>query len=102
MASPKSFAEAALELYKGKVVEVNTGETRTALQFSDFSSYQKSLIRGKVVNAVGDGLVLECLCGGDTHQVLVNCWSVTAITEIKDGRSLTDFYVDEFQKNYKR
>lgn len=102
MADINPFASAALELYQDQVVEINTGETRTVLEFSDSSSYQKNVIRGKLVGALGDGLIVECVCAGKTHKILINCWSIKAISAVKNNKSLTDFYVDEFQKNYKR
>ena len=88
------FAEACLYFYKDKMVEINAGETKTTLMLADFTHTQKSLIRGIILEAYGDGLLVECKVGRATKKVLVNVWSIISIAEVGGGVSMKDIYVD--------
>lgn len=90
------FAVAALELYKDKLIEINTGETATSVQYSDYEKSQKHLIRGYLKDVIGDGLVIECQINKFKKIVLVNVWSIISIMEFTDNGHLSDVYVDEF------
>jgi hypothetical protein len=83
------FAAAALELYKDKVIEINTGEVQTTLLFDDHTKDQKSIVRGILKDAVGDALILECNVNGQRHDVLINCWSISSLMELKEYKRHT-------------
>lgn len=98
------FAEACLQMYKDKLVEINTGETKTTLILADFEHEQKSLIRGVVIDAFGDGILVECTVGGKKKKVLINAWSIVTISEIEHNNvTMKDIYVDEeFRANRRK
>ncbi|MAE82945.1 MAG: hypothetical protein CMB80_09435 [Flammeovirgaceae bacterium] len=97
MSDLHGLAAICLQLYKDKVVEVNTGEQKTTLRMADFDTVQKDLIRGVLKDAVGDALVLECDVGREKKQIVVNCWSIISIAEVG---TIKCAYVDEdFRKN---
>jgi len=75
------FAAACLRMYHGKEVEVNTGEQVTTLIMSDFECFQKNLIRGILVDAVGDAIIVEFDTGDGKKEILINCWSIISISE---------------------
>jgi len=89
------YSLAALQLFKDKYVEINTGEVRTTLLFSDSEHDQKSVIRGVLVDVIGDGIVIECKMRKGIKKVLLNAWSVVTIIEIDDIGLTKDVYVDE-------
>ena len=91
------FAAAALQKYKGKEVEINTGESYTTLLFDDHTQGQKSVIRGTLVDAAGDAIVLEVNIRGKKHEVLINCWLIHTMMEFGSGSS-RDFYIDEYKE----
>ena len=100
MAKYHGLASAALQLYKDKIVEINTNEVQTTLTFNDFSVAQKSLIRGKLVDAIEDAIILECNVNGHTQRVIINCWLVYSIMALEGHGSLKDIYEDEFRSKY--
>ena len=89
------YAAAALHLYKDKEVDINTGETQTTLIFNDWQSELKHVINGIIRDAVGDALIVECKTRLGTKMVLLNAWSIIAITEVSSKASLKDLYKDE-------
>ena len=92
------FAAAAIELYKDKLIEINTGEISTNLKFADHSISQKHVIRGTLINGIGDALVLECKINGVSQTILVNCWSIISILELKGNGNVNDLYIDEYKE----
>lgn len=86
------FAAACLYTYKDKMVEVNTGEQATTLLMSDFECSQKDLIRGVLIDAVGDALILEYETNKEKKKIVVSCWSVISIAE---SGTMKYAYVDE-------
>jgi hypothetical protein len=96
------FAQACLDLYQDKIIEINTGESRTTLLLSDFQREHKSLLRGKLLSAIGDGLIIECSVGAIKKKVLINVWTIISITEAEDGLGMKDIYVDEEFRSRRR
>ncbi len=96
------FAAAALQLYQGKLVEINTGEVQTTLLFDDHQRDQKSVIRGVLKDAVGDALIMRCNVNGVPQDIMINCWSVSAIMELQGYGNLKDVYIDEFRERFKK
>jgi hypothetical protein len=92
------FAAAALELYQDKLIEINTGESATSLQFADFTTAQKHVIRGYLRDVIGDGLVMECDVNGHKQKVLINAWAVVSVMELEGNGNISDIYIDEFKE----
>ncbi|KKN74494.1 hypothetical protein LCGC14_0390110 [marine sediment metagenome] len=97
-AKANGFAAAALEMYKDKLVEINTGEVATSLQFADHTVGQKHVIRGHLREVIGDGIVIECNVGSHKQQVLINAWSVVSIMELQGKGNISDIYIDEYKE----
>ena len=99
MSAPElhGFAYACEQLYKDKMVEVNTGESKTTLRLSDFEVSQKSVIRGVLKGAIGDAIIIECPLNQVKKNVLVNVWNIISITDIEDKLGLNSAYIDEEQ-----
>lgn len=92
------FAVACLEVYKDKEVEVNTGEQQTTLLMADFEHMQKDLIRGVLVDAIGDGIILEYKTDkGETKKIIVNCWEIVSIAEV--GSMRFAYFDEDFRRN---
>lgn len=96
------LAVAALHRYQGKMIEINTGEIQTTLQYSDYDAAQKSLIRGKLVDAYADALILECDIRGEKKEVMISCWSINAMAELDAVGSLSEIYIDEYKFHNKK
>src|SRR3989337_3045888 len=97
MSNSQGFAEVCLQLYKDKMVEVNTGEQKTTLVMADFQCSQKDLIRGILVDATQDAIVLECVIGKERKKIIINCWSIISLAEVGIMKCA---YVDEdFRRN---
>jgi hypothetical protein len=91
------FAAACLAVYKDKEVEINTGESSTTLLMADFETSQKDLIRGVLVDAIGDALIVEFEAKGEKKKIIISCWSVISITEI--GCMSQAYYDEDFRRN---
>ena len=92
------FAAAIMQMYKGELVEINTGEIKTTHVLDQFSYDIKHLIRGTVVDAIGDAIIVECpVRQGITKKVMINCWSINAICKYTKGSSLSDAYWDAYK-----
>lgn len=93
------FAAAILHNLKDKFVEINCGDVRTVLTFSDFEVNQKNLIRGYVRDAMGDCLMVEVKRNSVPPQaaiVYVNVWAIKCLMEISAGNMhMRDIYEDE-------
>ncbi len=98
MADVHNFAKAAFELYGDKLVEVNTGESATSLQYADHEVGQKHVIRGYLRRVIGDGLVLECNVNSNKQDILINVWSIISIMELRGNGNISDVYIDEYQE----
>jgi hypothetical protein len=89
------FAAAVLQMYQGELVEINTGEVKTTHVLDQFSHDIKHLIRGTVVDAIGDAIIIDCPLGpGTEKRILINCWSINSICKYHKGHSLSDAYWD--------
>jgi len=92
------YAGAAITMFKDKLVEVYTGNSATTLQFSECSVEQKSVIRGYLRDAIGDGVVIECKVHGNMQNVLINVWSIVTIMELKGHGNISDIFIDEYKE----
>jgi len=89
------YGTACLQVFKDKLVEINTGEIKTTLNFSDWDQAHKNVIRGTFVDVIGDAIVMECDINNTKKKVMVNCWLIISITEIDDKFGIRDVYVDD-------
>jgi hypothetical protein len=102
--SDKTYSEVIANMLKGKLVEVHTGDTRHSHQYSDYTITKKSIIRGVVVQAEGDVLVLECIVSSASGKplkdnpktkVYLNGWNILLITEYEHGSNTVNIFHDE-------
>ena len=96
------YAEAALSLYKGKLIEVNTGETATTQSYAEVAIGQKHVVRGILDDAIGDGLVLICSVNGHKQKVLINVWSIISVMELCGYGHTCDVYIDEYKDRFNK
>jgi hypothetical protein len=96
-----NFAAAVLHLYKNKIIEIHTGQTRTTHVLDQFQHDIPYIIRGKVIDAIGSGIILECPTERGIKKILVNAWSINTITEYDSKSSITDVYWDADRKLHK-
>jgi hypothetical protein len=75
----------------GEMVEVFNGDSGTNLKFSEYDLPQKSVIRGKMIEAIGDCLILEIK---DHTKVYLNAWAISSVVPLKDPLFIKDVYDD--------
>ncbi|HLG26271.1 MAG TPA: hypothetical protein VI423_00630 [Paenisporosarcina sp.] len=97
-----SFGETLLVHLKDKRIEVYTGSSAREREYADFTIAHKDVIRGVLRDASGDLMVIEVVNNaGHSNLIYVNCWTVTAVVEPKNGMSIVDMYCDEHKKQVK-
>lgn len=97
-----SFGETLLSFLKDKQVEIYASSSSKQREYADYSVSYKEVIRGTLREATGDLMILEVSDHrGNTNLVYVNCWTVTAVIEPKNGISIVDVYCDEHKKQVK-
>ena len=89
------FGAAAFQLYEGQLIEVNTGETSSTILFDQEEVALKHIIRGILVDVVGDALILECAVPGGKKTIMINCWGILSIAPAEEAGMLKDCYFDE-------
>jgi hypothetical protein len=89
------YLQAILRHLQGELVEIYCGDTRTTLSFSDFSVSQKSVIRGRIQDAMGDCLIVECEKNGFRNNIYINAWQIATITPMNGSLASKDMYQDE-------
>lgn len=95
------ITQAAIKYFLGKKIEINTGESKTVLHFNDFQESQRSVIRGYLVEVIGDALVVECSINNVTQTVVINSYNVISIIELKGNGTTKDIYCDEYKRQKK-
>lgn len=98
------YCVAALELYKDKMVEINTGESVTSLEFADYTVSQRNILRGTLVGAIGDALVIKCQFGKQYRDVIVNVWAIICMAEMvgSKGGEINEIYIDDYRRMRKK
>lgn len=90
-----AFAQAALHSFEGKYVEINTGEVRTIHLMDQFQHNIPYVIRGTLLGAVGDALIIKTNTNkGFSKEVLINCAWIRSMTSLEEQGSLKDVYWD--------
>jgi len=99
MAKLHAYAEAVIKYLKDQEVEIYCGTDKTILKFADYDVCQKNLIKGVLVDACGDCLIVECLKNGMKNTIFLNCWAVYSIVPVRQGALRTkDMHVDEEER----
>lgn len=95
-----TFAELINKLWAGKVIEVYIGDTYEDIKFDDSTQKYPAVLIGKVIDAYGECLVLNCAYveqGTKTikfgNMVCLNERSVRTITEVDDMGILKDTFL---------
>lgn len=96
------YAAAIIYHLKNKDVEIYQGDSRQTDTFKDFELSQKSIIRGKIVDAMGDCIIVECKTNNGTNLAYLNCWSIHNIVPINGRVAIKDIYYNEEQRTNKR
>lgn len=91
----KTFAEHILEELKDKLVEIMIGESYEELALDQISNNYPAIIVGKIINAFGNILVLECLYikGKEIKsgkKIYINDFSIKVLTEVDGFCNLED------------
>ncbi len=98
-----SFASAIVKYLKGKEVEIYFGNQNTTIKYADKDINQNEIIHGKVIEAIGDCLVLECSVErlGST-MVYINAWLIQSILPTTSPITMRDICYDEAEVIRKR
>lgn len=91
----KTYAEAIYDDLKDKTVEMLIGESYEELSLDQMTSHYPAVIVGKVVNAIGQTLVLDCLYVRNRKavfgkRVYINDFCIKLISEVDDKCVLED------------
>lgn len=92
-----TYVESIFKRLKGKFVEVYSGDTSLTRYYSDYDTNTKDVVRGVVVDADGDVLMIEVM-HSETHEkniAYLNGWSIRNVVEPKNGISIVDMYHGE-------
>jgi len=92
-----SYGAAIMHYLQDEMVEVYCGDAHTTFKFSDCDMDQKSVVRGRIIDLMGDCLVVECYDKGTgkSNHVFLNCWSIVSIVPVNGGLRMKDVYWDE-------
>jgi hypothetical protein len=82
----------------GKVVEIYQGSTHETVRYSEREIERKTIICGRLIEALEECLVLDV---DNVGEVYINSWSVQTIVEIKNG-CIFDIYNPDERKQTKR
>jgi len=88
--SHHSFSEAIVHYLFNKDVEINCGDIKTVLKFNDYDYSPKNIIRGTIIDAMGDCLVVKV----SGSKIFLNSYNIKSITPVDDV-SLKDMYIDD-------
>lgn len=88
------------QLNIGDVVEVYLGDVKTVSKQADFDHYTKNIIVGKIIDCVGDCLILSVQNTHDkknSGKVLINAWQIKTIIPYNEPVYIKDIYSDEHE-----
>lgn len=95
-----TFAELIYEIWKDKVIEVYIGDTFEDIKYDDSTQKYVAILVGKVVDAYGECLVLNCAYVDQASKALkfgnmvcLNERSVRTITEVDESGILRDTFL---------
>lgn len=79
---------------KDEMVEVFNGDSGTNLKFSEYEVPQKSVVRGKMIDAIGDCLILEVKQQNGIAKIYLNAWSISSVVPLNHPLFVKDVYSD--------
>ena len=99
-AKKHTLAELVAKVWANKVIEVYIGDTFEDIKYDDSTQKYVSILVGKVVDAYGECLIMNCAYVDQTTQkvkfgniVCLNERSVRTITEVDDTGILKDTFL---------
>lgn len=90
------FAAAVIIHLKDQLVEVYSGDVKTTTKFAEQDIEQKNVIRGKLIGAVGDSLIILVEKNGRFARAFVNVWGVKSIVALQEKLFIKDIYEEEY------
>ena len=101
-----TFAELIAKVWGNKVIEVYIGDTYEDIRYTDSTVKYVSILVGKVVDAYGECLVMNCAYVDQATKkvkygniVCLNERSVRTITEVDDTGILKDTFINSRDGN---
>lgn len=85
------YVEALVIRLGGKEVEIYLGDSKSTLKLAEFDHALKSIIRGKILEGIGDCLVLEV----DNTPIYINSWAIKLVIPMSSSLFVKDVFVDE-------
>lgn len=82
----------------GKTVEISQGVIHEVTLYGEKEIQRKTVLCGKLIEALEECLVLEVTDSGITVPVYVNSWSVQTVVELKHGLNISDIYNPDERK----
>jgi hypothetical protein len=87
-----TYAEVLAEELTGENVQLYTGESTGTINYADYDVEQKAIIKGKVVGAKGQMLILDCVVRTGMQnfetRVYINGWYIKGASRLDDGVSI--------------
>jgi hypothetical protein len=90
-----NFALVILSYLKDQEVEIYCGDSGETHQFSETEMTQKNIIRGHVIEAKGDCLVVRVVKNNKHATVYINAWKIKTVVAVEDPLFIMDIYQDE-------
>jgi hypothetical protein len=90
-----NYALAVYAYLKDQEVEIYCGDTGETHQFSETEVTKKNIIRGTIIDARGDCLVVKVVKGNLYATMYINGWSIKAVVPLQDPLFIMDVYMDE-------
>lgn len=93
-----SFAEALAERLQDKLVEIYLGDSYEEVNYADNAKTTNSVLVGKVVEALGDCLVINARYANKQKEIVfgniiyVNAYNINAICELDGSGTLRDAF----------
>lgn len=104
-----TFCEIISEKLKDKLVEIFVGEMYETLHQADFSYNSPMIICGRLVDGVGDCLILDSFHLNEDHKrefgniIYINGYNIKAITELNTNGTLKEVLTNStFYKKVKK
>lgn len=95
------FVKVVASKLVGKTVEIYQGNTHETVLWGEREVERKTVIRGILVEALEECLVIEVTDSGDTNHAYVNSWTVHSIIEVKNKMTIFDIYFPDERKQNK-
>lgn len=89
------FTVVVCSCLKDQEIEIYCGDTGETHQFSETQVTKKNIIRGILLDAKGECLIVKVVKDGKYATVYINSWSIKTIVPVKDPLFIMDIYDDE-------